>query len=73
MKTISSLDALERCGQILPTFANLRDTLRPLVDVTYGAALHYGIDLDAAIAEVHRANMSKVGRRGGAMIGAPLD
>lgn len=34
--------------------------LADLVYVAYGTALVYGIDLDAAIAEVHRANMSKL-------------
>ena len=35
-----------------------------LVYVAYGAALAYGIDLDAVIEEVHRANMSKLGDDG---------
>lgn len=40
---------------------------RELADVlyiAYGTALVYGIDLDAAFAEVHRANMSKLGEDG---------
>lgn len=40
---------------------------RELADVlyiAYGTAHVYGIDLDAALAEVHRANMSKVGEDG---------
>jgi predicted HAD superfamily Cof-like phosphohydrolase len=41
------------------------DALADLVYVAYGTALHYGIDLDAAIAEIHRSNMSKAGRRSG--------
>jgi Phosphoribosyl-ATP pyrophosphohydrolase len=32
-----------------------------VVYTVYGAALVCGIDLDAVIAEVHRANMSKLG------------
>lgn len=32
--------------------------------VNYGTARVYGIDLDAAVAEVHRANMSKLGADG---------
>ncbi len=32
--------------------------------VAYGTALAYGIDLDAVIEEVHRANMSKLGDDG---------
>jgi len=38
--------------------------LGDLVYVAYGAALAYGIDLDAVIEEVHRANMSKLGDDG---------
>lgn len=34
--------------------------LADIVYVAYGAALTHGIDLDAVIAEVHRANMSKL-------------
>lgn len=33
--------------------------LADVVYVAYGTALAYGIDLDAALAEVHRANMHK--------------
>jgi predicted HAD superfamily Cof-like phosphohydrolase len=45
--------------------AEIADALADLVYVAYGAALHYGIDLDDVIAEVHRANMSKASRRAG--------
>lgn len=45
--------------------AEIADALADLVYVTYGAALHYGIDLDTAVAEVHISNMSKVNRRQG--------
>jgi predicted HAD superfamily Cof-like phosphohydrolase len=48
----------------------IADALADLVYVTYGAALQYGIDLDAVVAEVHRANMSKVDRRGDATMRA---
>lgn len=34
--------------------------LADLVHVVYGTALAYGIDLDAVLDEVHRANMSKL-------------
>lgn len=34
--------------------------LADVVYVAYGTALTYGIDLDAVLAEVHRANMSKL-------------
>lgn len=40
------------------------DSLADIVYVTYGTALTYGIDLDLVVAEVHRANMSKLGRDG---------
>lgn len=45
----------------------LPDIAQELADVayvTYGTALTYGIDLDAVIAEVHAANMTKMGRDG---------
>lgn len=35
-----------------------------LVYVVYGTALTYGIDLDAVLAEIHQANMSKLGPDG---------
>jgi predicted HAD superfamily Cof-like phosphohydrolase len=38
--------------------------LADIVYVAYGTALAYGIDLDAVIREVHRANMSKLGPDG---------
>lgn len=38
--------------------------LADLVYVAYGTAISYGIDLDAVFAEVHRANMSKLGTDG---------
>lgn len=40
---------------IVYTAAELAD----LIYVVYGTALHYGIDLDAVVAEIHRANMAK--------------
>ena len=36
------------------------DALADLAYVIYGAAITYGIDLDAVIKEVHRSNMSKL-------------
>jgi predicted HAD superfamily Cof-like phosphohydrolase len=42
----------------------IADALADIAYVTYGAALTYGIDLDAAIREVHRSNMSKLDERG---------
>jgi len=40
------------------------DALGDIVYVAYGTALSYGIDLDAVIREVHRANMSKLDAEG---------
>jgi predicted HAD superfamily Cof-like phosphohydrolase len=42
----------------------IADALADIVYVVYGTALTYGIDLDAVLAEVHRSNMSKLGRDG---------
>lgn len=38
--------------------------LADLVYVAYGTAVSFGIDLDLAITEVHRSNMSKLGLNG---------
>lgn len=40
------------------------DGIGDLLVVTYGTAAEYGIDADAVYAEVHRSNMSKLGRDG---------
>jgi predicted HAD superfamily Cof-like phosphohydrolase len=42
----------------------IADALGDLVYVTFGAALTFGIDLDAVLAEIHRSNMTKLGRDG---------
>ncbi|MGW4608605.1 pyrophosphohydrolase domain-containing protein [Streptomyces sp. NPDC004532] len=42
----------------------LAHELADLVYVAYGTALVHGIDLDAVIAEIHRANMTKIGPKG---------
>lgn len=42
----------------------IADGLADLVYVAYGTAITFGIDLDEVIAEVHRANMSKLGPGG---------
>ncbi|MGW3064767.1 pyrophosphohydrolase domain-containing protein, partial [Streptomyces sp. NPDC001130] len=39
----------------------LAHELADVVYVAYGTALVHGIDLDQVIAEIHRANMSKLG------------
>ncbi|MFC7933533.1 pyrophosphohydrolase domain-containing protein [Streptomyces cinereoruber] len=38
--------------------------LADVVYIAYGTALVHGVDLDAVLAEVHRANMSKLGPDG---------
>jgi predicted HAD superfamily Cof-like phosphohydrolase len=42
----------------------IADALADVVYVAYGAAVTYGIDLDAVITEVHRSNMSKLDENG---------
>lgn len=42
----------------------IADALADIVYVAYGAAVTYGIDLDAALREVHRSNMSKLDEHG---------
>jgi predicted HAD superfamily Cof-like phosphohydrolase len=46
----------------------IADALADIVYVAYGTALTYGIDLDAVLQEVHRANMSKLGSDGKPLI-----
>jgi len=53
--------------QLDPSPQRLADLARELADVVYvayGTAVTHGIDLDAVITEVHRANMSKLGDDG---------
>ena len=45
--------------------------LADVVYVAYGTALTYGFDLDAVLAEVHRANMTKSGVEGGKAVKGP--
>lgn len=40
--------------------AKLARELADVVYIAYGTALTYGIDLDVAVTEVHRANMTKM-------------
>ena len=42
----------------------IADALADILYVTYGAAITYGIDLDAIVREVHRSNMSKLDEGG---------
>lgn len=48
----------------------IADALADIVYVVYGTALTYGIDLDLALREVHRSNMSKLGKDGKPLIRA---
>lgn len=57
-----SKEAIDAMEEGVPE--HIAQELADMVYVVYGAALTYGIDLDAAVAEVHRANMSKVGLNG---------
>ncbi|AGP51608.1 hypothetical protein M271_26385 [Streptomyces rapamycinicus NRRL 5491] len=43
---------------------HLAHELADVVYVAYGTALVHGIDLDEVIAEIHRANMTKLGPDG---------
>jgi len=52
-------DAVEREDLVA-----IADALGDIVYVAYGSAISYGIDLDAVLREVHRANMSKLGPDG---------
>lgn len=52
-------EATEECDAV-----GIADALADIVYVAYGAALTYGIDLDAVIREVHRSNVSKLGADG---------
>ncbi|GAA0578312.1 MazG nucleotide pyrophosphohydrolase domain-containing protein [Paractinoplanes ferrugineus] len=50
-------------AQLDPSPQRLADLARELADVVYvayGTAISHGFDLDAVLAEVHRANMSKL-------------
>jgi predicted HAD superfamily Cof-like phosphohydrolase len=51
----------------LPSIAR---ELADVVYIAYGAALNYGIPLDAVIAEVHRANMRKLDANGRPIVNA---
>jgi predicted HAD superfamily Cof-like phosphohydrolase len=44
--------------------AEIARELADVVYVAYGTALAYGVDLDAVVGEVHRANMTKLGLDG---------
>jgi len=48
--------------------AAIADALADIVYVAYGTAITYGIDLDMVLGEVHRSNMSKLGKDGQPLI-----
>lgn len=61
------LDQLAVCKTPEGTTALLRNLLKELADLRYvveGTAVSLGLPLDAAYAEVHRSNMSKLGADG---------
>lgn len=47
------------------------DALADLAYVVFGAALHFGIDLDAVLEEVHRSNMTKTPAGDGKAVKGP--
>jgi predicted HAD superfamily Cof-like phosphohydrolase len=69
--TVAVSGAIRRCEFIEEETRELRaaveagdivgvaDALGDLVYVVYGAALHFGINLDAVVQEIHRSNMTK--------------
>jgi predicted HAD superfamily Cof-like phosphohydrolase len=53
---VAELAEAQRAGKLSDIARELAD----VVYVAYGTAVSYGIDLDAVLAEVHRANMTKL-------------
>lgn len=51
-------------GEDKNDLVNIAQELADLIYVIYGTALTYGINLDAVLTEVHRANMSKLDEDG---------
>ncbi|WP_263729918.1 nucleoside triphosphate pyrophosphohydrolase family protein [Cellulomonas sp. SG140] len=47
-----------------PDLVEMADALGDITYVVIGAALAFGIDLEAVVAEIHRSNMSKLGADG---------
>jgi predicted HAD superfamily Cof-like phosphohydrolase len=63
----------EEVGELIEAVAAsdltaIADALADIVYVAYGTAVTYGIDLDMVLAEVHRSNMSKIGKDGQPLI-----
>lgn len=83
LPTVDVDGAMLRCDFIDEEAAELRtavergdvaaaaDALGDLVYVVYGAALHFGLDLDAVVAEVHRSNMTKTPAGNGKAVKGP--
>lgn len=61
---VSEFAAASEKGDLI----GITDALADIVYVVYGTALTYGIDLDSALQEVHRSNMSKLGSDGRPLI-----
>jgi predicted HAD superfamily Cof-like phosphohydrolase len=53
-----------RAALQMRSIVSVLDALADIVYVTYGAAIAFGLDLDAALAEVHRSNLTKLGSAG---------
>lgn len=60
LEEVSELGDAAGAGQL----AEIAQELADVVYVAYGTALAYGLDLDAVVGEVHRANMTKLGLDG---------
>ena len=60
LEEVEEYQAAVKFGDLVETL----DALADIVYIAYGTALEYGVDLNAIIAEVHRANMSKLGADG---------
>lgn len=56
----AQLIAAQAAGEA-PDITQIVHELTDLLYVTYGAILAFGVDADAVFAEVHRANMEKLG------------
>lgn len=72
-RTLIEEECDEACDELLwfleyegpgGSMERLAKELADLAYVVYGAAITFGIDLDAVIAEVHRSNMTKLGEDG---------
>lgn len=60
IEEVDELEVAVKAGDLLSIAQELAD----IVYIAYGTALTYGIDLDRVLAEVHRANMSKLDDQG---------